>query len=286
MKCVFLGLATLDIFNYLKVFPESNQKVRAESQLFFAGGPAANAAVTCSALGSESRLITSLGRHAIAGLARQDLMNYGVEVFDWAEHPEEMPVVSSIIVDESTGDRCVVYTRPDASSLLAWQDCPAVLADARLLMIDGHYLNVAFDAAQEAKERSVKTILDGGSWKSGLEHVLPYIDCAICSGDFYPPGCSDVESTVEYLQQAGVSCIAITGGGEPIRVWEAEYVELPIRTTKVVDTLGAGDVFHGAFCHYLGDGNFFQALEQAARIATVSCTYRGTRHWIGDVKKK
>ena len=285
MKCVFLGLTTLDIIHYLKRYPSSNEKVRADTQLFFAGGPAANAAVTCSSLGAEAILVTGLGQQQLAGLARQDLEDHGVEVIDHIARPEDLPIVSSIIVDESNGDRCVVYTRPDSSRLLANQDYSQLLAGADLLMLDGHYHEAALACARRAKSLGLKTVLDGGSWKEGLRDILPYIDYAICSGDFYPPGCGDTESVVAYLKCIGIPNIAVSGGDAAIKLWQEKYMEIAIIETEVVDTLGAGDILHGAFCHYLGDGDFYQALARASRVATLSCRYRGTRQWIHEKGK-
>lgn len=282
MKCVFLGLTTLDILNYLKKFPGSNEKVRADTQLFFAGGPAANAGVACAALGTEAVLVTRLGRQQIAELARQDLLAHGVEVIDLAFGSGDMPVVSSIIVDESSGDRCVVYTRPDSNHLLARLDYKQLLSGADLVMLDGHFPEPALDCVRQAKALGLKTVLDGGSWKDGLGEILPYIDYAICSGDFYPPGCTDSSAVVTYLQNYEVAHIAITGGSSSIKIWQPTCQEVPVEQTKVVDTLGAGDILHGAFCHYLVEGDFYQALERASRVATLSCKYRGTRGWIED----
>jgi sugar/nucleoside kinase (ribokinase family) len=79
--------------------------------------------------------------------------------------------------------------------------------------------------------------------------------------------------------------VAITRGAGPIG-WSDGSGSGTIRPPQVdaVDTLGAGDIFHGAFCHYLARGStFVAALEQAARIAALSCTRPGTRAWIEEV---
>lgn len=286
MKCVFLGLTTLDILNYLKSFPTSNEKVRAGEQLIFAGGPAANAAVACSALGTESVLITGLGNRQIAEMARQDLLRYGVELVDRTRRPEDLPVVSTIIVDESTGDRCVVYTSPDSSILKDEVDYSPWLAGADLLMLDGYYLEAALVSVRQAKAMGMKTVLDGGSWKAGLPDILPYIDYAIISADFSPPGCQDTDSVVAYLQRFGIPNIAVSAGADPVRIWQQQYLEVEVAATEVVDTLGAGDILHGAFCHYVECGDFPQALAKATRVATVSCRYRGTRSWIEEYRSR
>ena len=56
---------------------------------------------------------------------------------------------------------------------------------------------------------------------------------------------------------------------------------------NVIDTLGAGDIFHGAFCYYfIQTGEFQQSLEEAAKVAAISCTYRGPRTWMDDRKEQ
>jgi len=110
---LFFGLTTVDIFNFVKSYPGSNGKVRAEEQMVYAGGPAANGSVACSALGKRTTLITGLGKHPLAGLSKNDLAQNGVKLLDWPEHPEQLPVLSSITVDLSNGDRSVIYTNTE-----------------------------------------------------------------------------------------------------------------------------------------------------------------------------
>jgi sugar/nucleoside kinase (ribokinase family) len=124
--------------------------------------------------------------------------------------------------------------------------------------------------------------LDGGSWKDGTHELLKSIDAAICSADFKPPQCDDEDDVLEYLKASGVTNIAITQGAEPMRfVSGAASGSAPVPQVKLVDTMGAGDIFHGAFCYYASIGHgFVAALGEAARIATASCRFHGTREWM------
>lgn len=121
--------------------------------------------------------------------------------------------------------------------------------------------------------------MDGGSWKEGTEALLPVVDIAICSADFAVP---DEESVFSYLQKAGVQMGAITHGGAAIPYYseEGEGV-LPVSSVKVVDTLGAGDIFHGAFCYsYARTADWIRSLKEAAVVAGESCTCLGAKTWI------
>jgi len=279
---LFFGLTTVDIFNFVKSYPGSNEKVRAEEQMVYAGGPAANGSVACSALGKRTTLITGLGKHPLAGLSKNDLAQNGVKLLDWPEHPEQLPVLSSITVDLSNGDRSVIYTDTEKRNLSLEKEPEDILTGVSLIMFDGYFIDQALEIACEAEKRSIPVVLDGGSWKTGLEKLLPFVNYGICSKDFYPPGCGDVESILDYLQKCGIEYVAVTGGECAIHYREKNRSgQISVQEVTVEDTLGAGDILHGAFCAYCLENNFAESLELASKVATESCKMRGTRSWIG-----
>jgi sugar/nucleoside kinase (ribokinase family) len=107
------------------------------------------------------------------------------------------------------------------------------------------------------------------------------VDYAICSASFFPPNCYTQEEVFAYLTQLGIPHIAITHGEKPIQyltLGKTGVVDVP--KTQAADTLGAGDIFHGAFCHYILRENFIDALASAAKIAAFSCQFFGTRRWM------
>lgn len=280
---LFVGLTTVDIFNYVARYPKSNEKMRGRDQLIVGGGPAANAAVAYAAFGNTTRLVTGLGEQPLAALAAKDLHDHRVELVDLVENPETLPVLSSIIVDESTGNRSVVYSETGGRRLLSNADLEVLLQGCSVLMADGYYLDKAIELATLANSLGVPVVLDGGSWKMGLEELIPFVDYAICSANFFPPGCETSESVFSYLRGMGVANLAISGGGGPIYGWsKGSSSQISVEQVEVLDTLGAGDILHGAFCHYIGEHDFFQSLHLAAKVASYSCTVRGTRAWIKD----
>ncbi len=278
---VFLGLTTVDIISYVNHYPSSNEKVRADQQLIFAGGPATNAAVAYAAFCHDVTMVTGLGTQALAGLARADLISNNIRIIDLNEDLSQLPVLSSITVDISTGNRSVVYTDTTQREL-AWEGDPAdLLEGASVLMLDGFFLEQACDIAGLARRKNIPVVLDGGSWKEGLDRLLPYIDYAICSENFIPPGCDNVFSIAEYLITSGIANVSISRGAQTILAWsKGQHKEISIDSVEVVDTLGAGDILHGAFCHYIKTNDFFTSLGLASTVASCSCKYRGTRKWI------
>jgi len=76
--------------------------------------------------------------------------------------------------------------------------------------------------------------------------------------------------------------MAITNGSAPIQILAGRSsATMPIPQVDVVDTMGAGDVLHGAYCYFASTGqSFVDALTKAAKIASESCRYAGTREWM------
>jgi sugar/nucleoside kinase (ribokinase family) len=135
--------------------------------------------------------------------------------------------------------------------------------------------------AELASANNIPVVSDGGSWKPGFETVLPFFDYAICSANFYPPECNSTAEVFAYLASAGIPHIAITQGENPIQcLSQGTTNTLEVPQINAVDTLGAGDVFHGAFCHYILQEKFTEAITSSARIASYSCQFFGTRRWM------
>lgn len=270
---VFAGLTTIDIGYAVDAFPAPNRKVAALGQETTAGGPCANAAVTFAHFAGSATLLTALGSHPLTHIARADLTACGVKIIDATASAAAPPPVSSICVLRSTGERSVVSANAKAFASLTYHFEPGWLEGASILLVDGHHLELAFQAAAEARRRGVEVVLDGGSWKPGLDRLLACVDIAICSDDFVSP--------MGDLLALGARHVAVTRGQQPIVYRSAAgqaMIEVP--AIQAVDTLGAGDIFHGAFCWSRTAGaEIPEALQFAARVATESCRHWGTRSW-------
>ena len=278
---LFLGLATLDLVYLTGKPPGENQKVVASDCTIAAGGPAANAAVTFSYLGNATVWAGVLGTHAIAELIRADLAEYNVRIIDLEPGRSHSPPVSSIIVTEATGDRSVISINATKSQVDPQAINPDILTSVNIVLLDGHQIAASKEIAQLAHSKNIPILLDGGSWKPGLEEILPFIKWAVCSDNFHPPNCYNSEQVFAYLSAAGISNIAITRGEKSILyLSNGTYSSIEIPQIQATDTLGAGDIFHGAFCHYILQNNFIDTLTAAAKIASHSCKKFGTRGWM------
>jgi sugar/nucleoside kinase (ribokinase family) len=274
VKGVFVGLATLDLIQYVEAFPAPDEKIQALDRWIGVGGPAANAAIAFAALGGEAMLVTALGDSAPAEIARRDLEARDVTVHDLAIVGEL--AVSSIAID-ATGRRTVVSYNGAGFPQLA-HDAP-LPPDACVLLADGHYADAALPLLDRARSARVPTLLDAGSHKPQMPNLLMRADYVIASAAFAhgrPPA-----TVADELLRGPTRLAAISNGGRPIvgRTTAGPFA-LEVPSVDPIDTLGAGDVLHGAFAFHLcveGQRRALVALERAVRVASDSCTRRGPR---------
>ena len=279
MNGLFWGLLTIDLHFFADHFPEENTKTKVKRFDSYIGGPATNAAITFQHLGGKSKLVTAIGQNSYRSMIYDRILQYKVETIDIKENEKTDPIFASILTNESSGSRTIFSYQPPNAAVTVNQK---VNAKFDIALFDGFYIESAIAKAKECRALGITTVLDGGSWKNGTEDLLKYIDLAICSQDFMPPGVIHPEDVIAYLLKKGAKKAAITRGEKSIIVNEGEVnllVEIP--KVNVIDTLGAGDIFHGAFCFYYSqDNQFISSLKKAAEIAALSCQFRGPRTWM------
>ncbi|WP_309064870.1 PfkB family carbohydrate kinase [Microbacterium sp.] len=284
---VFAGLATLDIVHRVIAPPARNEKITARMQFVAAGGPAANAAVTFAALGGRATLITALGRSPVARLIAAELESVRVEVIDVMPDLDAPAPVSSIAVSEESGDRAVIGG--DAAGLVvpapSTQMLEAALQDSVVLLLDGHHPEVAAAAAEAAVARRLPIVMDAGRWKPAFATLLPRATDVVMSADFRMPDADDAAATAAQLVSQGIPAVVATAGADPVRWWsegQAGTVEVP--QVHAVDTLAAGDVFHGAYAFALARGADLKTrIAFAGSVAATRCGMIGPRSWLDAV---
>lgn len=281
---LFVGQCSVEMVYYLPHALLPRQRMKAERQLAFAGGSATNAAIAFSAFENVSSLITGLGEHPLAEVARSDIMERAVALIDLDSLPHRPPSVGSVLVDLETHEYSVAYATTYARKLRNVELGETIFTGVDIVMLDGTYLPQAVEAARTARKRGIPVVLDGGVWRNGLEELLPLVDYIIASRAFRTPDCTNVGEMFATLRQYGIKYQAVTRASEPILLHENGVTEeLPIEKVLVLDTLGAGDILHGAFCHFILEHDFKTALQKASEVATLACTALGPRAWIEQI---
>lgn len=283
-RAIFVGLSTIDIVYEVDKFPGTNAKIVAQSQYVLVGGPATNAAIAFAHLGGKAALVTAVGKNALAAAVRGELERSSVQLVDLNPNFDGAPALSSVFVD-GRGNRNVVSANATRIPASPAKIDHSLLEQARVVLVDGHHMQACQAWAAAAHGRKIHVALDGGSWKDGAEELLKNVNTAICSADFLPPGCKSRDEVLQFLKDRGVVNVAITNGAEPIQfVSGPSSGTLSVPQVDVVDTMGAGDILHGAWCYFASTGRgFIESLAEAAKIASESCRYAGTREWMKHV---
>ena len=275
-RALFIGRSVIDVTSLVDDFPSPDAKVRALSNDIVPGGSALNAAVTFAHLGGEAHLASAFGSDGpFRALLCEDLRRHGVTPIDICADPDYRIPISTVVSTRSTGERMIVNA--------AGEECarPRELPD----LFDGGYDLIQLDQyerpfvtrhAEAIRAFDGPVILDGGGWKDWSPEYLRLADIPIVSDGFFAGGPNAFAAQCAAL---GIERWAITRGARGV-IWHDgdRRGEIPALPVTAVDTLGAGDIFHGAFCHAIMEtGEFVAALEHANRVAARFCASPGTR---------
>jgi len=277
LKGVFIGYTAHDQIYVVDAFPPENTKIRADKCYTQLGGNAANAALTFAQMGCEAKVLSCVENGFPFHKCLPQIAGNGEFIFlDCA--PEDYPSsLSTIVVNKNTGTR-TLFSSPKDDDLQAILPDPPV-EDFDLLLIDGFFRNLAVEYVEKANAKGVPVVMDADKWRTDkYSEFIHNVDIPICSDDFYPPGCETSRDVIAFFQARGVEKMAITRGEKPLIVLQnGNVTEIPVPSVAAVDTLAAGDIFHGAFCyHYLQtNGDFQESLLKAADMASRSCTTFG-----------
>ena len=281
---LFVGLATLDLVQRVAWRPGVNEKVVAQRSDLAAGGPATTAAVAFGALGGRSVLLSALGPGPVGRLAAGELDRVGVQIVDaWAAGADLS--ISAVTVLDDTGERSVVSRNAADVIAAVPADLPVLVRDSDVVLIDGHHPDLARAAARAAWAAGVPVVLDCGSAKPVYDGLVPLTDAAVCSAGFRAGGRGGFDAVSTTLLADGARWVAMTAGAAPVR-WRTReatgIVEVP--PVAVRDTLGAGDVLHGAvaFARAGGVADAEHSLRFGVAVASLRVQHIGPRSWLDD----
>ena len=293
-RVLFLGRSTLDALYRLDGLPAEDAKAYAREFHAAPGGPALNAAITHALLGGEAMLISAVGGGPWAAAVRAELEGHGIALLDLAAGTNYETPLTTVLVNAASGSRTILNPPLSAVRLTplaeSWEkSAPADWgAVPPVVLTDGFHLEETLPLLAACKAAGAALCLDGGSWKPGTAELASLLSVAICSERFAVPGLdADPESLFDWFAARDVPCIALTRGARPILGWErGRRFEIEVARINAADTLGAGDVLHGAFAYFCASGDGFEpALRRAAQIASLSCRSLGTQGWAaGNVR--
>src|ERR1700730_11101485 len=286
---VGLGINSLDTIIRLPHYPEFNSKISVISTTILPGGQTATSAVACQQWGLRSRYIGKIGDDEAGRTQRVEFDRRGVEA-----HLVEVPGCPSqmafILVDESSGERTILWQR-DARLDLTPSELPrAWVATTRLLHVDGHPCAPATAAAQWAHEAGAIVTADIDNLYDGVERLLEHVDYVIGAREFSQrlTGIEGFfEALAEIRRRFHCHVVGCTLGSDGVLIWDGSVFRYaPAFRVSAIDTTGAGDVFHAGFCYsLLSRWNLDYCLDFGCAAAALNCMHSGARAGIRPVEE-
>ena len=283
---VGVGLNATDTLISVPRHPERGSKLESESVSVLPGGQVASAVIACQRWGLQTRYVGKLGDDPAAALHRKEFSTAGVE----AEIITAQGCAShqSFILVDPSGERTVVRRQDEKLQLQPDELKREWISNARALLVDGCDTAAATTAAKWGREANIPVIADLDDTYPGIEELMKNIDYLIVSRDFPKMVCgaSDLKNSLPLLQRR-FQCrlTAATLGSDGVLAWDGEqFHHAWAYKVPVVDTTGAGDIFHAGFIYALLQGwPLPRQLDFACAAAALNCSANGARGGIRTV---
>jgi sulfofructose kinase len=279
---VGVGLNATDTLLIVPHFPAYAGKVPFEEEHLSPGGQVASAMVACARLGLRTKYIGAVGDDLRGRIQIDSLQGTGINLDHLLVRQGCPNQTAYIVIDRSTGERTVLWRRDDSLKVRPEEITVEMIADSRMLHIDGHDTPAVARAAEIARSRGIPVTVDVDTLYHGFDKVLPNVDYLISSSEF-PAGFTgetDPFKALEMIQREYKMRVAgmTLGAHGALALENGTFHYAPAFVVNCVDTTGAGDVFHGGFCYAVLQGMATRdALDFSNAMAALNCTALGAR---------
>jgi sugar/nucleoside kinase (ribokinase family) len=269
-----------DIVMRVQEFPRPGAKVQASEFLVTSGGQAGNAAVAMARLGAKTSYIGALGDHddEVANTIVKAFAGENIDVSGVLRVKGAFSSVSLIMIDQA-GEKMIATRRNRGLSEAVPENPTAAVAEVDAVMLDNRYTNISLPICRAAKVRGIPRVLDFDMPSPADDPLLLACTHVICSADALreSTGLTDFGAALRQLGESYQGFLAVTNGADGITWLDgAEVKHMDAFKVDAVDTLGAGDTFHGAFAVRLVETNDpVEAMRFAAAAAAIKCTRFG-----------
>jgi sulfofructose kinase len=285
---VGVGLNATDTLIPLPQYPPRGSKVAFHDAHVLPGGQVATAIAACQQWGLRTRYVGKVGDDAAAMLHRDEFARLGVEAHLLIA--KGCKSQQAFIIVDDTGERTVLWKRDKRLALRPEELRREWITDACVLHVDGHDTEAAAVAAGWARAAGVHVVADLDELYPGVEALLGNLDYFVASRDIPSriTGESDLRKSLPAVHQRyGFRLTAATLGEEGVLAWDGtKFHYAAAYCVEVVDTIGAGDMFHAGFIYGLLQGWPLQRqLEFGCAAAALNCTGMGARGGIQPVAR-
>ena len=275
-----LGLAVVDHIYVVDSLDFRASRVRYSARIEAGGGMVSTALCQVAALGCRAEILSLIGADREGRLVRRLLREAGVVVRRLSISSEHPTTVAAVLVDRKSGERRFLVADRRGIERATPEFDLSVVREGSILLVDGHFAGQALRAVKRAREVGAVVVADLSHPRREFLKLLPFVDYPIVPLDFAEEYAGpDPRRTLQRLYEShGGTPIVTLGRKGGIYLEEGRERRYRAVRAKVIDTTGAGDVFHGAFAAGLCRGlDLTAAIELAARAAAGNCTALGGR---------
>ncbi len=264
----------------VEAFPATGTKVQASDFITTIGGQAGNAAVAVARLGARTFYAGALGdvSDVVAGQVIATLEREGIDCSGAVRVAGAMTSVSLIMIDK-TGEKLIATRRGGGLSEAVPINPRALVNAVDAVLLDNRYPNFVTPILEAAKARGIPRVLDLDK-AAALDDILLTGSTHVIASTEALSGTTGLRNPADGLLKLGMNVrgfVAVTNGPDgvywldrgKIRHMDAFHVE-------AIDTLGAGDTFHGAFTlRLIETDDTVEAMRFASAAAAIKCTRFG-----------
>ena len=286
IQIVGVGMAAFDVLMRLRDMPTWEHGTALSDFRFDGGGPVATAMVASARLGARVGFVGTAGNDSSAELKLKSLSDPGVDISRVVRRdiPDDQVVI--VCVHEDTGERVFSGVRRFARAPLKPEELDReYITSAQYLHLDGFHMEAAMQAAQWMREAGRTVVLDGsktdGPVRGEMAELVRHVDVLISGSGFARglTGIADIwEAGVAVLDMGPSVFVQTEGEAGSYTVTRTARFHVPAFQIDVVDTTGAGDVFHGAYIVGLLQGWDLRYVAQfSTAVSALKCTKLGGR---------
>jgi sugar/nucleoside kinase (ribokinase family) len=279
-RILCIGIPVRDLTFRVEAVPERGSKANASHLAEICGGNALNAAIAIARLGGRVAFAGPMGdaRETSSDFILERMAQEGIDISHIVRLPGATTPVSAIIID-ATGERTLTIYRDPALWTVKLPDAAALLADCEAVLVESRCGAFCVDLCTEARRRGIPVIVGVDRAMSLQDDLLKTASHLLFASEQVQEtaGIDDDAEALKRLATVTAAFLAATRGPRGT-IWLTEagtLDETAAFPVEAVDTLGAGDVFHGAFTLRLAEGG---ALREALRFAAAAAALKCTRH--------
>lgn len=284
-RIVGIGANVYDTLIKVPQYPIEDTKLRSDSITQCGGGPCATGLVAASKLGGSCAFIGNISDDDGGRFLKADLKKYSVSTEYTDIKSGYLSFSSYILLSGKNASRTCVFHKGNVPPLVLDDEKKNAIRNAEILMVDGNELEAAIEAAKTARAAGKNVLYDAGGLYEGVEKLLPFANILIPSEEFAMglTKTNNAQSAAEKLKEMyNPDIIVITQGKHGGILYDGSKItKYPAFDVEVIDTNGAGDVFHGAFAFGLTQGfSFYECCIFSSAVSAIKCTKLGARQGV------